>query len=192
MTEEKQTLSKKEEEEYFRFDNKTLDDYDDDALIDKGDYLLEVVNFKRGVKILIAGEISQFLLDMGYKPGDKVGWASFIFGHKKDKNDKLDPKMVGRRHDLFFYGLERESVRAEISALYQYLGHEGAYQPKYDKAEFIRNAGQNNEVRASNLFYIGKYQDSKTKRDLNTSPKLINNAKTKRQEKADAKGPVEI
>ena len=192
MTEEnKSGLSKAEEEELFKFDDKTLDDYEEDALIDKGEYVLEADNFKRGVKVLTEENMSEADHKNGNQIGDRIPYATVVLRHKKDKNGNIDAKLMGRRYDMFYWDLRKESTRDDVGQIYRNLGFEGAYAPKYQKDEFIRGAGKD-ETRAFGLFYIGRYTDSQTKRDKNSKPKLVNDTKTKKQEKKDAKGPVEL
>lgn len=180
-----------ENDDLFRFDDKTLDNYEDDALIDKGDYLLETDNFKRGVKTLTEENMTDNDRKIGNKIGDRIPYATIVLRHKKDKNGKIDANLVGRRYDMFYWDLRKESTRDDIGQMYRGLGFAGAYVPQYDKLEFIRGTGKD-ETRSFGSFYIGRYNDSQTKRDKNSKPKLINDSKTKKQEKKDAKGPVEL
>ena len=192
MTEEKKSgLSEAEEEELFKFDDKTLDNYEDDALIDKGEYTLEVDNFKRGVKVLSEENISENDTKVGNKIGDRIPYATIVLRHKKDKNGKIAANLLGRRYDMFYWDLRKESTRDDIGQMFRGLGFGGAYVPGYIKSEFIKGTGKD-ESRASGTFYIGRYNDSQTKRDKNSKPKLVNDTKTKKQEKKDAKGPVEL
>lgn len=188
---EKSGLSKAEEDELFRFDDKTLDDYEEDALIDKGEYDLEVDQFKRGVKVITEENMTDNDRKIGRKVGDRVPYATWVLRHRKDKNGNIDPKLMGRRYDLFYWDLLREETRDDVGALYRAFGFEGAYVPRYSKDEFIRGEGKD-EVRVHATFYISRYTDSQTKRERNGKPKLVNDTKTKKQEKKDAKGPVEL
>ena len=192
MTEEnKSGLSQAEEDELFRFDDKTIDNYEEDALIDKGEYDLEVDAFRRVVKVISDENMTDNDRKLGREIGEKVLGATWVMRHKKDKNGNIDPKLMGRRYDLFFWDIAREEVRDEIGQLYRAFGFDGAYVPKYDKKEFIRGEGKD-ETRVSATFFINRYTDSQTKRDRNSKPKLVNDTKTKKQEKKDAKGPVEL
>ena len=190
MTEENK-MSQVAEDKVFSFDDKTLDNYEEDVLIDKGEYSLETDNFKRGVKVLTEENMSDADRRNGNKVGDKIPYANVVLRHMKDKNGKIDPSLMGRRYDMFYWDLRKESTRDDIGQLYRGLGFNGAYVPRYTEDEFIKGSGKS-ESRRSGTFYIGRYTDSETKRDKNSRPKLINNTKTKKQEKRDAKGPVEL
>jgi hypothetical protein len=187
----KSGLSAAEEEALFKFDDKTLDDYEEDALIDKGEYVLEVDNFKRGVKVLTEENMTDNDKSSGNQIGDKIPYATFVLRHKRDKNGKIEPNLMGRRYDDFHWDIRKESTRDALGQVYRALGFEGAYQPRYEKSEFIRGTGKD-ETRAFATYYIGRYNDSQTKRDRNSKPKIVNDTKTKKQEKKDAKGPVEL
>jgi hypothetical protein len=174
-------MSQDEMDELFVFDNKTLDDYEKDALIDKGEYDLEVQDWKRSVKVV--DESNQKENDT---IGDKIPYASAVLTHKKDKNGKLQPQFVGRRYEILYWDLRKETTRDEVGQLYRTLGFAGSYAPKYKKEEFVRG-----DTRASGTFYIGKYTDSATKRERNSRPRPIE-SKVKKQEAKDASGPVEL
>ena len=188
MTEDtKPKLSKQEEDEIFRFDDKTLDNYEDDVVIDQGEYLLEVANFARGVTIVTEENLKE-----GRTLGEKIPWARIRMRHAKDKAGKVDQSLVGRSYETFFWDLRREETRNEVGSLYRAFGYDGEYVPKYQESEFISGSGDKKVARKA-LFYISKYQDSQTKRDRNGRPKVVDkNSKTKKQERKDAKGPIEI
>ena len=188
---EKRQDTSNDSDELFRFNDKTLDNYEEDALIDKGDYPLEVDNFKRGVKVLTEENMTDTDRKTGNKPGDRIPYATIVLRHKKDKNGKIEPNLMGRRYDMFYWDLRKESIRDDIGQMYRGLGFSGVYVPAYHKSEFVHGSGKD-ETRVFGTFYIGRYNDSQTKRDKNSKPKLINDAKTKKQEKKDAKGPVEL
>jgi hypothetical protein len=181
MSEEKQGLSQAEIDAVFSFDNKTLDDYEKDALIDKGEYELEVQDFKRAVKV-----VDETNHKDGETLGDKIPYASVVLSHKKDKNGKLAQAFVGRRYEILYWDLRKETVRDEVGQLYRNMGYEGAYVPRYLKEEFVKG-----DQRRSGTFYIGKYVDSQTKREKNSRPRPVD-SKVKKQERKDASGPVEI
>lgn len=192
MSDERDDLkvSKEEEAEIFSFGDKTLDDYEEEATIPKGEYVLEVQDFKRGVKVY-GDDITDDQKKQGRSIGDKVPWASVTLRHRKDKNGKIEPKLMGRRYDVLLWDLATERARDEAGDLYRTLGFGGSYVPKYSKEEFIRGNGET-ETRAFGTFYIGRYQDSQSKRFKNSNPKPVNDTKSKKQEAKDAKGPVEL
>ena len=175
-------------EEVFNFTDKSIDDVDAEYLIDAGEYALEVNDFS-GRQFT---EVTEENMKEGRTLGERIPWVKWTLRHKRDKNGKVDLPLIGRTYEIFKFDLRREDVRKECADLYRAFGYEGAYKPQFIKEEFVTGSGKNTSRRSAS-FYISKYKDSQTKQERNGRPKIVNpNSKTKKQEKADAKGPMEL
>ena len=190
MSDEREKLSREEVDEAFDFGDKTLNKYEEEALLPKGEYDLEIVKFSREVKVLTEENMSESDRKRGALVGERIPYIQTKYVHAKDKNGKMEEKFRGRRWDKLYWDLRREETRDELSKLYRCLGYDGAYVPKFLEAEFV-NAEKKGRV---GRFYIGEFTDSDTRSKKNSDPRpVVPNAKDKKQRTADAAaGEVEL
>lgn len=172
-------------DEDFNFD-RTLDDYEEEALIDKGEYMLQIDSFRRAVKIPTAADLKE-----GQIVGERVPYVTVNLRHARDAKGKIVEKFRGRRYDMLFWDLRKESTRDEIGRFYRHFGYSGAYTPKYQKAEFFDTDNEGKDVGKTGLFYIGRYTD-KDGHDKNSRPKIQDDKKRKKGEAADAAKATEV